>query len=157
MKLRGLLDEDFLQYKEPSMFLIFPYCSFKCDKEQGTKICQNSSLVNEPIIEISAKKLVDRYIANPITSAIVCGGLEPMDSFDDLLEFVTELRRHCNHTVVIYTGYRNDEIEDKIEELSKFENIIVKFGRFIPGQEKHFDPILGIDLRSLNQYRTKIS
>lgn len=157
MKLKGLLDEDFLQYKEPSMFLIFPYCSFKCDKEQGTKICQNSSLVNEPIIEISAKKLVDRYIANPITSAVVCRGLEPMDSFDDLLEFITELRRHCNHTVVIYTGYRNDEIEDKIEELSKFENIIVKFGRFIPGQEKHFDPVLGIQLRSLNQYRTKIS
>lgn len=158
MKLRGLLDEDFVQYKEPSMFLIFPNCTFKCDKERGTNVCQNSGLVRETyIVDIPVKKLVDRYLSDPITGAIVCGGLEPLDSFDDLLELLTELRKHCDHTVVIYTGYRNDEVENKIEQLSKFSNVIVKFGRFIPGQERHFDPVLGVNLRSLNQYRVKIS
>lgn len=157
MKILGLNDEDFIQYKEPSMFIIMPFCTFKCNKDAGSVVCQNYKLIDSPKVDISAKKIVDRYIANPITKAIVLGGLEPFDSFDDVLELVDELRKHCDHTVVIYTGYRNDEIEDKIKELSNYENIIVKFGRYIPGHETHYDPVLGIQLRSLNQYRVKIS
>ena len=157
MKILGLNDEDFIQYKEPSMFIIMPFCTFKCNKDAGSVVCQNYKLIDSPKVDISAKKIVDRYIANPITKAIVLGGLEPFDSFDDVLELVVELRKHCDHTVVIYTGYRNDEIEDKIEALSKYENIIVKFGRYIPNQQSHYDPILGVELRSLNQYRVKIS
>lgn len=157
MKILGLNDEDFIQYKEPSMFIIMPFCTFKCNKDAGSVVCQNYKLIDSPKVEISAKKIVDRYIANPITKAIVLGGLEPLDSFDDVLELVAELRKHCDHTVVIYTGYRNDEIEDKIKVLSKYENIIVKFGRYIPNQPSHYDPLLGVELRSLNQYRVKIS
>lgn len=37
--LKGLVEEDFINYKKPSMFLIFPYCSFKCDEECGRDIC----------------------------------------------------------------------------------------------------------------------
>jgi len=35
MKIVNLIDEDFCQYKKPSMFIGMPKCSFKCDKECG--------------------------------------------------------------------------------------------------------------------------
>jgi len=41
---------------------------------------------------------------------------------------------------------------DKIALLSRYKNVIVKFGRFIPNQEKHYDEILGVELASPNQY-----
>ena len=44
MLLRGLIDEDIVNYRKISMYLAFPYCSFKCDKECGEPVCQNSSL-----------------------------------------------------------------------------------------------------------------
>lgn len=158
MLVRGLIEEDFLQYKEPSMFIIMPWCSFKCNVDAGKKVCQNSDLQDSSeLIEVNTKKLVEKYMSNPITKAVVFGGLEPFDSFRDIISFITELRKHCNHTVVIYTGYRNDELKGQIEALQGFPNIIVKFGRYIPDQEPHFDEVLGVNLRSLNQYRVKIS
>ena len=159
MKLRGMLAEDFVNYKKPSMFLIFPYCTFKCDKENGNKICQNSSLINEPIIEISEKDLIELYIHNDISKSIICGGLEPMDSFDDLLSFIQLLRTeyNCLDDVVIYTGYYESELEKQLTELKKYDNIIIKFGRFIPNQSSHFDEVLGINLASENQYAKVIS
>lgn len=39
MKIKGIVFEDFLNYKKPSLFIIFPYCSFKCDKDCGLKVC----------------------------------------------------------------------------------------------------------------------
>lgn len=165
MKLKGLNDYDICNYKEPSMFLIFPYCSFKCDEESGQKVCQNSSLVKEPIIEISTQELIQRYLDNPLTKAIVCGGLEPFDSYYQLWNFIYSLRKFYNNKdyVVIYTGYTEDEISsmymtnneeqiDLITDLSKLSNVIIKFGRFIPNQPHHFDDILGVELASPNQY-----
>ena len=35
--------------------------------------------------------------------------------------------------------------------------IIIKYGRFIPNQQKHYDEILGVYLASDNQYAEKIS
>jgi hypothetical protein len=58
MKLKGLNDYDICNYKEPSMFLIFPNCSFKCDKECGRPVCQNSALAHEPIIEIDVYTVI---------------------------------------------------------------------------------------------------
>ena len=49
------------------------------------------------------------------------------------------------------------EILNHINWLQQFENIIIKFGRFIPNQGKHFDEILGIWLSSDNQYAEEIS
>lgn len=80
MKIKGIIDEDFLNYKKPSMYIAFPKCTFKCDKENKCQLCQNSDLVKKPDIEISVKNLVKRYLENPITKAIVCCGLEPIDS-----------------------------------------------------------------------------
>lgn len=157
MILKGIIFEDFINYKKPSMVLEFPKCSFKCEKECGIKMCQNSSLVNEPNITIDVEKVVDYYINNPITSAVVMQGLEPFDTYTELLNFITELRKQTDDDVVIYTGYYKDEINEHVKELSKFKNIIIKFGRFIPDQKEHYDEILGIKLMSNNQYAEKIS
>lgn len=157
MKIKGIVFEDFLNYKKPSLFIIFPYCNFKCDKDCGLKVCQNSSLAKEKEIEYSIDKIVNNYIKNDITKAIVCGGLEPMDSFDDLKELVSALRVKTNDDIVIYTGYREEEIEDKANDLKQFANIIIKFGRYIPNDKEYYNDILGINLASRNQYARKIS
>lgn len=159
MKLRGLIDEDFTNYKTPSMFIIFPYCNLKCDKESGLNICQNSGLLKEPLIEVDVTSLLCRYLSNSITKSIVAGGMEPLDSFDDLIELIKILRQEfkCDDTIVIYTGYTEEEAFSKIEQLKLYNNIIVKFGRFLPNQLSHFDEVLGVNLGSSNQYAKQIS
>lgn len=162
MIIKGLIDEDFINYKKPSMVIEFPYCSFKCDKECGQSVCQNSPLVNEPNIEISYDNLLTRYINNPITEAVVFQGLEPCDSISDVINLILWLRLkyNCKDDIVIYTGYKEEEIKWLIDILSSNTlintNIIIKFGRYIPNQEPHLDPILGVNLASDNQYAKKI-
>lgn len=154
MKIKSIMDEDFVNYKVPSMVIITSICSFKCEKESGIKCCQNSSLVKQKNITIDNGKIIERYLKNPITKAIVFGGLEPFDQFEDVLSLISELRNaySCNDDVVVYTGYTFDEVVHYIDELQKFDNIIVKFGRFIPGQKPHYDNVLGVSLASDNQY-----
>ena len=153
MKIKGLITEDFVNYKKASMTIIFPYCTFKCGKDY----CQNSSLAKTPIIEISIDNLVNMYTNNPITEAIVMQGLEPFDSWSDLKKFVKKIREYNNDDIVIYTGYNKDEVIEYVKELSVYPNIIVKFGRYIPNQEKHYDDVLGVHLASNNQYAERIS
>jgi len=157
MILKGLNDYDICNYKEPSMFIIFPSCSFKCDKENGNKICQNSSLIKENDIEYSIESIVNRYILNPLTNALVLGGLEPFDSYEDLKELIYQFREKTNDIIIIYTGYYENEINDKINYLKKYENIIIKFGRYVPNSKHLYDELLGIELASNNQYSKKIS
>ena len=45
-----------------------------------------------------------------------------------------------------------EEILEKINLLSHYKNIIIKYGRFIPNSESIFDDILGVKLISSNQY-----
>lgn len=172
MKIKGIVFEDFVNYKKPSMFIIFPYCSFKCDKDSGRAICQNGALAHQPIKEIDKNNICQYYLNNSITEAIVCGGLEPMDSKMELLAFIDTLRNDykCNDDIVIYTGYTEEELENGeystgtnalnksfYQALKKYSNIIVKFGRFIPNREKKYDVVLGVTLASDNQYAKVIS
>ena len=158
MIVKNIIDNDYSNYKTCSMFIGFPTCTFKCEKDCGCKgMCQNTALVNSLNIEISCHDIIRRYLDNPLTSAIVCGGLEPMDSKEDLLELIHELRLFYDDPVIIYTGYYKEEISEIIEQLKQYTNIIVKFGRFIPNQEKHYDEILGVFLASDNQYAELIS
>ena len=155
--IKFLIDEDFVNYKKPNMFIGFLYCSFKCDKENGQKICQNSSLIYQKNYKIDPIEIISRYLKNPLTEAIVFGGLEPLDSFEELIFLIKEFRKYTQDEIVIYTGYKEEELDKQIKILKENKNIIIKFGRFIPNQEKHFDNILGINLSSLNQYAKKIS
>ena len=158
IKIRGLVDEDFVNYKKPAMFIAFPYCTFKCDKECGYSVCQNSSLIeNTNIINIDEQIIIDRYIKNPITHSIVISGLEPFDSFNELVILIKSFREKTLDDIVIYSGYNKEEITSYIEELKQFKNIVIKFGRFIPNQEKHYDEVLQVTLASPNQYGEKIS
>ena len=152
MKLKGLNEYDICNYKQPSMFLIFPYCTFKCDKENGSQICQNFALAHEPEVEIKSIDVVQRYLNNSLTHAIVCGGLEPLDSWEELWSFICVFRAFSKDPIIIYTGYKEEEVQDKIEFLSQVNNIIVKFGRFIPNSPHIFDTVLGVELDSNNQY-----
>lgn len=148
MLVKNIIDEDFVNYKNASMFIAFPKCSFKC----GLQVCQNSALANSPNIEIEPATIVKRYLANPITNSFVFGGLEPFDSFVDMLELIHEIRSISNDNIVIYTGYEKSEISYYISFLKRYNNIIIKFGRYLPGYQSHYDPILGISLASDNQY-----
>ena len=158
MIVKDIIDEDFANYKVPSMFIITSKCDFKCCIEAGNNICQNMDVVKQPNIEIDNDILVERYLANSITKAIVIAGLEPFDTFDDLLEFIRCVRliHDCHDDIVIYTGYYPEEIKKELDFIS-YDNIIVKFGRFIPDQKEHFDEVLGVNLASNNQYAERIS
>lgn len=159
MLLKGITDEDFVNYKVPSMFISTAVCSFKCDQECGRPICQNSTLANEESIFTDDDYLINRYLKNRITKAIVFGGLEPFDQWSELFQFIQKIRLQygCTDPVVIYTGYNREEIDGELHFLMSLPNIIVKFGRFIPDQEPHIDPVLGVKLASDNQYAVQIS
>ena len=164
MLVKDVIYVDYINYKKPCMVIGFPYCSFKCDKECGVPVCQNSALTNQPDIYINTDDLIKRYLSSS-AEAVVCQGLEPLDSFKDLWFFISKLRReyHCYDDVVIYTGYTEEELENppsglsKLFKLRQFPNIIVKFGRYIPNQKPHYDEVLGVNLASDNQYAEKIS
>ena len=106
MKLKGIIDYDCTNYKEPVLTLEFPSCDFKCDKLNGCQVCQNSSLVNEPTIEISLKTIWELYKQNPLTKGFCLQGLEPLDSINDVLNFIKYIRGNnfCNDPIIIYTG-----------------------------------------------------
>lgn len=157
ISVKDIIYEDFCNYKFPSMFIVFPSCTFKCEKECGERMCQNSHLTKLPPKNIGIKTIVNQYINNPITKAIVCGGLEPFDSWEDLQTLIAYLRVRTTDDIVIYTGYNKEELLDKIPFLKSAKNIIVKFGRYIPNQTPHYDPVLGVNLASDNQYAERIS
>ena len=157
MILKGLIDTDSINYKKICMVLEFPICKgFKCDRECGQQVCQNSALATAPNIEVNPMDIISRYINNPITQAVCCQGLECFDTFEDLYNFIFLFRSVSTDDIVIYTGYTKCEIADKVEILKQFPNIIIKFGRYIPNQKPHYDEVLGVDLASDNQYAEKI-
>lgn len=159
MIIKDIMDNDLVNYKKPSMFIAFPFCTFKCDKLNGCKVCQNAHLAHEPNIEVNMVDLINRYLNNDFTEAVVMGGMEPLDSFEDLKEFVWALRHMfaCDDDIVIYTGYNKEEIKEQVEWLSQFPNIIIKFGRFLLNRPFKNDKVLGVTLASDNQHAEKIS
>lgn len=172
MIVKEIRDEDFTSYKKPSMVIGFPSCTFKCERECGEKMCQNSTLITAPDIEISYEDIADRYLKNPITKAIIMAGLEPFDSPHHLVNLICVIRQYTNDDIVIYSGYTKEEIKEMtytthylwgkqewsyFGEILRHPNIIIKFGRFIPNQRPHYDEVLGIKLASDNQYAERMS
>lgn len=160
MKLKAIVDENFQDYKDASMFIATSQCNWKCCTEGGfdKSVCQNSAIAKQKDIDISADEIFSRYIGNPITKAIVIGGLEPMLQFNEVLELIKYFReRNVNDYFIIYTGYYKEEIIDKIKDIKLYKNIIMKYGRYIPDQISHYDEILGTYLASDNQYAEILS
>lgn len=159
MIVKQIIDEDCINYKKTSMIIGCPKCSFKCDKEYGSNICQNSNLSKADDIQINIEDIIERYRKNEFTSAIILAGLEPMDSWYEILCLINYIRKeyHILDDIVIYTGYNKSEIPEEIAQLKRFKNIIIKYGRYIPNQKPHYDEVLGVELASNNQYAEKIS
>ena len=163
MEILGLIDEDLINYKKCSMYIIFPKCSFKCGKEN----CQNYKLESASIINITPEKICRRYVDNSLSEAVVLGGLEPFDSPFDLLDFINCLRYKYKNDddIVIYTGYTEEELRETgdlklrvlYNNICKYHDVYVKFGRYIPGQQPHYDEVLGVNLASDNQYGRRVS
>lgn len=147
MRIKNLIEEDFVQYKLPSMFIGTCFCTFKC----GAENCQNSALVDGRIIDIPDDDLILRYLNNPLTQSIVFGGLEPFDQFEELEWFLKRLRGKygCKDPVVIYSGYTEEELADRY---ISDPNLIVKVGRYLPDKSSRYDPLLGVTLASDNQH-----
>ncbi len=157
---KEIVDENFQDYKKSSMFVATSHCDFKCLKERGldSSICQNMKISKMPNKKIFIPSLFMRYTSNPITHAIVVGGLEPMLQFGEILDLVSYFRgNNCHDDFVIYTGYYEDEVKNEVQNLKKFDNIIIKYGRFIPNSKSIYDKVLGVTLSSDNQHAVKIS
>ena len=58
MLLVNLIQEDFTNYKKPSLFLGFPKCSGKCNILNGRIVCQNEELQKGHSVEISIKDII---------------------------------------------------------------------------------------------------
>lgn len=161
MRVKQILDEDFVNYKKPAMFIGTASCGGKCCTEANLplSVCQNDVFRGKDAIEIPDEEICHRYLSNQITSAIVFGGLEPFEQTDEIVRLVSTLREDngCEDDVVIYTGYYPDEVREETGRLSKLGNVIVKFGRYIPGRLGLYDDILGVTLASDNQYAVRIS
>lgn len=169
MKIKFLTDVDVVNYKKTSMVVGMPYCDGKCWKDLNAhggnydwSLCQNHSLIKGSSIDISINDLCKRYLSNPMTHAVVFAGMEPLLSMRQVAAFIVYLRGtgRSEDDVVVYTGYNEDE-ENVIEFTNLLttacvNNVIVKFGRYVPGQEPHLDPVLGVMLASDNQYARKI-
>ena len=159
ISVKDICDETFQDYKRAGMLIACIKCDFKCCRELPDRpcFCQNLDIVKKADINISLAEIYERYTTNPITEAIIFGGLEPFLQFDQILNLIRYFRdRGCNDDVVIYTGYYDYEIKGEIKELRKLGNIIIKYGRFIPDSSKRYDDILGIELSSENQYAERI-
>lgn len=161
MRVKNIVYEDFVNYKKPSMFIGTISCNGKCCIEAGIplSVCQNDACRTQETLDISNDGICALYLENKVSEAIVFGGLEPFEQFNELYWFINMLRYKygCNDDVVIYTGYYPDEIVEEIYMLSSFPNIIVKFGRYIPNDTPRYDEVLGVTLASSNQYAQKIS
>lgn len=92
MLLSGYVEEDFTNYKEPSLFLGTAYCDWKCCKDAGYDVCQNKNLAASKKINITIETLYNRYKNNQLTSAIVLGGLEPFMQFEDIYDLIAYFR-----------------------------------------------------------------
>lgn len=161
MRVRTIVTEDFTNYKKSSMFIGCIDCDGKCCTDGGfsPSVCINNVWHTTKISTVDDRTIIKKYLSNAITHAIVFGLLEPFLQYEEIKNFIYILRSEfsCDDDVVIYTGYRKDEVADKISELSKYKNIIIKYGRFTPNQKSHFDEVLGVYLASDDQYAERIS
>lgn len=159
MLIKGITDEVFSDYSKISMLIAVPKCTTRCWERLNLSptICQNHHLHKEPNLNISNKDIIDKYIKNPLTKAVVFGGMDSWDSLDEVIEFIKEFRQVSEDDCVLYTGKELDIIEKDFDRLKEFKNIYVKYGHYNPTLEPIVDDLTGVKLASSNQKFVKIS
>ena len=108
MRVKGIVAEDFVNYKFPAMFINTSLCDFKCCREQhlDTGICQNAPLAKAPTQDVPDTVLYEKFSANPITKAVVIGGMEPFLQIDEVESLLSLFREKGDHSpFILYTGY----------------------------------------------------
>lgn len=164
--------DNITDYKKTSLFLVFPYCSGKC----GDK-CQNKHLRTMSKTKYKNRDIIKLYQSLDTHEAVVCGGLEPFDSFDELLQLMRDFSyQDKNVDFVIYTGYdyannpgypytkENSSAyfyaKDAFNMLIKYwpmgtnkGNLIIKFGPYDENRinKSWHSNVLGVDLATDNQ------
>lgn len=149
IKIHGI-KETFNDYKKVGMYVAFPQCSLNC------KNCQNAHLREVEPLEVSLDYLVKIILDNDLIDSVILSGMNPMDSFDDVMSLIREVRNKSNIEIIIYTGMRESNLTNEIKKLKEFNNVIIKFGEYIPNSKEKFDEVLGINLASDNQYAKRI-
>ena len=152
MRLKQIIDESFGDYKLCSMLLIADKCTWKCEG------CQNKHLSQLPSQNFPDEEILKRFRNNPLTEAIVIGGLEPFEQLNELVIFIGEaIKAELDVPIVIYTGFEIDDFDlywSGFEPAAKTYKgpVIVKFGRYVANSESIFNEDLGVTLISKNQY-----
>lgn len=161
MLLLDVKTDDVTDYKETSIYIAFPYCTGKCGDE-----CQNRHLRGiYPSLNVTASDIYRLYSNLKTHKAVVMAGLEPLDSFNDVLDIVEEFFSRIKPVdIVIFTGYNYDEYKEQFEEKliqivkgakrPEGKKLIVKIGRYdnvnYPGS--WFCKTLGVNLATKNQF-----
>jgi len=158
MRILQIEDEVFSDYSKISMLVVVPFCTTCCWKELGldSSICQNDNPRGLPILDYSNRKIIERYVNNPLTNAIVFGGMDAWDSINEIIELIKLFRETSDDDVVLYTGRKYSEIASKMYDLERFKNVYVKVGRYIPNQKPVIDKITGVKLANRGQYFIKV-
>lgn len=132
-------------------------CTWKCKNcinRQHT--FKNSNKYH--ISEYEIGEIIKIYKKNILVESLILAGLEPFDNPHDLRRLIGVFRDSISDDIIIYTGYDNDDIDTNkelkmlLQEILKYDNILVKFGRYIEGKDKIYDNVLGIELASDNQW-----
>ena len=125
----------------------------------GRFVEPNLLLVNEQNIEDNTLDKTFGTLKIVHFSDILYGSTTDIDTVKKVVEIINNKKAD----IVIYTGFKECEFKHLLaykkylEAFQEFPNIIIKYGRFIPNQEKHYDEVLGVELASPNQYARRIS
>ena len=157
MELIDVKTDNITDYKKTSLLLAFPYCTGKC------KGCQNEYLWKDPPTKnYNPIDILNLYNKLNTHEAVVMAGLEPFDSFNDVLELINLfVFNEKAIDIVIYTGYNKDEyiklFQEKLIKVFKSgyidnKRLIIKLGRYDEDQKQSWNSyILGVNLSTKNQ------
>ena len=106
MRLKALIDEDFTNYKKPSMFIGTISCNWKCCKEQNLDVsmCQNSALAQSDMVELANEIIRSRNEANRIATTIE-NSLQNIENNEITRRYYEEITAR-NTSYLAWTAYK---------------------------------------------------
>ena len=75
IQVKGVVFEDFVNYKKPCMTIEMPRCDFKCDKECGQNVCHNSALAIADNITIDVDSIISLITTSRIFQEVIRIGI----------------------------------------------------------------------------------